>query len=134
MVQIKTTQFSFQTISDKIAELENDSVICCGDFNLVLNPKIDYNNYKTINNKKAREKLLDIINNRHLIDPYREEHPDLKRSTWRRKRPFQQARLDFFLLSKDLLTSVKKCKIENSYRSDHSDVLLSICFNKFVKG
>ena len=32
------------------------------------------------------------------------------------------------------MTSVKKCKIENSYRSDHSPVLLSLCFNKFVKG
>ena len=117
--------FVFKTISDKIAELENDSVIWCGDFNLVLNPKIDYNNYKTINNKKAREKLLDIINNRHLIDPSREEHPDLKRCTLRRKQPFQQARLDFFLLSEDILITVKKCKIENSYRSDHSPVLLS---------
>ena len=58
----------------------------------------------------------------------------MKRYTWRRKKPFQQARLDFFLLSEDLLTSVKKCKIENSYRSDHSPVLLSLCFNRFVKG
>ena len=58
----------------------------------------------------------------------------MKRYTWSRKQPFQLARLDFFLLSEDLLTSVKKCKIENSYRSDHSPVLPSICFNKFVKG
>ena len=124
----------FENISNKIAELENDSVIWCGDFNLVLNPKLDYCNYKTINNKNAREILLNIINNKHLIDPFRDEHADLRRYTWRRKQPFQQARLDFFLISEDLLTSVKKCIIENSYRSDHCPVLLSLCFKKFVKG
>ena len=124
----------FQSVSDKIAELENNSIVWCGDFNLVQDPKLDYKNYKTINNKNAREKLLDIINDRHLIDPYRDAHPDIKRYTWRRKQPFQQARLDFFLVSEDLLTSVKKCTIENSYRSDHSPVILGLCFNKFIKG
>ena len=106
----KDNPIFFKTISDKIAELGNDSVIWCGDFNLALNPKLDYNNYKTINNKNAREKLLDIINNKHLIDPYRKEHSDLKRYTWRRKQPFQQARLDFLLLSENLLTSLKNAK------------------------
>ena len=124
----------FQTVLEKIIELENNSVVWCGDFNLGLNPKLDYKNYKTINNKNSREKLLNIINERHLIDPYRDAYPELKRYTWRRKQPFQQARLDFFLISEDLLASVKKCNIENSYRSDHSPVILSLCFNKFIKG
>ena len=69
-----------------------------------------------------------------MIDPYRDAYPELKRYTWRRKQPFHQARLDFFLISEDLLASVKKCNIENSYRSDHSPVILSLCFNKFIKG
>ena len=125
----------FKTVSEKIAELvENKTVIWCGDFNLVLNPQLDYKNYKTINNKNAREKLLDIINEEHLIDPYRDAHPELKRYTWRRKQPLQQARLDFFLVTEDLLTSIKKCKIENSYRSDHSPVTLSLSFTEFIKG
>ena len=97
----------FQTVLEKIIELDNNSVVWCGDFNLVLNPKLDYKNYKTINNKNSREKLLNIINERHLIDPYRDAYPELKRYTWRRKQPFQQARLDFFLISEDLLASVK---------------------------
>ena len=124
----------FKTVSEKIAELENKTVIWCGDFNLVLNPQLDYKNYKTINSKNAREKLLDIINEEHLIDPYRDAHPELKMYTWRRKQPLQQARLDFFLVTEDLLTSIKKCKIENSYRSDHSPVTLSLSFTEFIKG
>lgn len=124
----------FQTVSEKIAELENNAVVWCGDFNLVQNPEIDYKNYKTINNKHAREKLLEIIKERNLLDPYRDAHPELRRYTWRRKHPFQQARLDFFLISENLLTSVKQCKIDNSYRSDHSPVVLSLSFTEFVKG
>ena len=73
----------------------NKTIIWCGDFNLVLNPKLDYKNYKTINNKNAREKLLDIINEEHFVDPYSDAHPQLKRYTLRRKQPLQQARLDF---------------------------------------
>ena len=33
----------------------------CGDFNCVLNPEIDYSNYKHINNKNARDILLKNI-------------------------------------------------------------------------
>lgn len=124
----------FQSVSEKIIELENDSIVWCGDFNLVLNPKLDYKNYKTVNNKNAREKMLEIMNDQHLVDPFRDAHPELKRYTWRRRLPLQQARLDFFLVTEDLLASVKKCSIGNSYRSDHSPVLLNLCFTEFIKG
>ena len=80
----------------------------CGDFNQVLNPQLDYKKYKTINNKNAREKLLEIIDEEHLVNPYRDAHPELKRYTWRRKQPLKQARLDFFLVTEELLTSIKK--------------------------
>jgi len=33
---------------------ENEDIIICGDFNLVLDPDIDYNNYVNINNRLAR--------------------------------------------------------------------------------
>ncbi len=47
----------YHKISEAIEEMENASCVICGDFNLVLDPNIDYHNYKSINNKKAREKL-----------------------------------------------------------------------------
>ena len=71
--------YLFQTVLEKIAELDNNSIVWWGDFKLVLNPKLDYKNYKTINNINAREKLLEIMNERHLIDSYRDAHPELKR-------------------------------------------------------
>ena len=46
----------------------------------------------------------------------------------------KQARLDYFLISENLLSSIDKCVIESSYRSDHSMVALHINFTQFIKG
>ena len=112
----------------------NNDMIICGDFNLIQDPKLDYFNYKCINNKKAREKVLEIKSTYNLIDPYREYFPSTKRYTWRKLRPLQQSRLDFFPISERLLSSITTCNIEASYRSDHSMVVLKCNFNQFVKG
>ena len=87
-------------------------MVWCGDFNKVQNARLDYKNYKTIINKNAREKVLEIINDQHLVDPYRDAHPELRWYTWRRKQALQQARLDFFLVSEDLLTSIKNVQLK----------------------
>ena len=50
------------------------------------------------------------------------------------KSPLKQARLDYFLISEDLLSSVNESIIQESYRSDHSVVLLDILFVHFKKG
>ena len=44
----------YESIKQKIKEFENDNVIICGDFNLVMDPDLDTENYKQVNNPKAR--------------------------------------------------------------------------------
>ena len=123
----------FTNIMSIVDNYNNEDLIICGDFNLVQNTELDYYNYKHINNKNAREKLLEIKSCYNLIDPYREFFPSSKRFTWRKRSPVQLARLDFFLISESLLSSIMNCSIEPSYRSDHSMVILKCKFNKFVK-
>jgi hypothetical protein len=82
----------------------------------------------------SREKVLELIEERSLIDPYRQLYPDSFRYTWRKKNPFRQARLDFFLFTESMLTNLKNCTIDPSYRSDHSMIILSLVFNPFNKG
>ncbi len=74
-------------------------------FNLVQDPDLDYKNYNNINNMRARETLLEFKTSNYMVDPFRELHPKLRRYTWHRRNPIQQARLDFFLLSESLLPS-----------------------------
>ena len=87
-------------------------------------------------NKNARLKLLQYIEDRQLVDPYRELYPDSKRFTWRRTNPLQQARLDFYLTTSDLLTYTYDTNIGLSYNSDHSPVILYFKFedNEHGKG
>lgn len=124
----------FKSFFEEIDKIENESVIICGDFNLVLDPKLDYYNYKHINNRKARQLVLDEIEIRNLKDPFRLLSPLHRRYTWRRKNPLQQARLDFFLVSDDIQQNVIRCNIGISYRSDHSMVTLEINFFDIKKG
>jgi len=63
---------------------------------LVLNPEIDYDNYANINNIKDRNRLLEIIEERNVIDTYRRFHSNTRKYTWRKKNPSKQARLDCF--------------------------------------
>ncbi len=118
MAQIMTHHSFSETLFLQLKTFKNDNIILCGDFNLVQDTKLDYNNYKHINNKNAHTTVLEIKMQNNLTDPFREFHPNLRRYTWRRKNPIKQARLDFFLVSETLLPSISNCTIEGSYRSD----------------
>lgn len=74
---------------------------------------------------------MEILN---LKGSFRENNPNLKKFTWRRKNPVNQAKLDFFLISDTLQTMSSMIKIEDSFRSDHSPVVLCIIKNEFLKG
>lgn len=124
----------FTNISSCIDDIGNTDIILCGDYNCVLNPDLDYYNYKGINNKKARDEVLKLIDDKYLIDPFRENFPTLKRFTWKRKNPCKQARLDYFLVSENLMRFVKKCDINPSYRSDHSMITLELNLTNFKHG
>ena len=124
----------FHEIENMLQEENADYNIICGDFNLVLNPELDTNNYKLLNNPKARDTVLKILEDHDLCDIYRNLHPNTKRYTWRRKNPIKQARLDMFIASSTILDIINKCEIRLSYRSDHSITELEKLLNKFNHG
>ena len=74
----------------------------------MINPELDYYNYKGINNAKARDEVLKLINEKYLIDSFRENFPTTKKFTWKKKNPCKQARLDYFLISKKSTSICKK--------------------------
>ena len=120
----------YQTVQNHLDQLTHSGIVMSGDWNLVLNPSLDYHNYKNINNVKAQEKVIEMMENNCLCDVWRELNSETLRYTWRRKTPFQQARLDFFLVSETLLLEVKDVDILLSYRSDHSMISLELEFNQ----
>ena len=100
------------------------------NWNLDLDPTIDYCNYKRTNNVKAQEKVEEIIADHCLVDIWRELNPQLQRFTWRRTNPFQQSRLDFFLISENLCNTVRDTDITPGYRIDHSMLTIELSFGE----
>jgi exonuclease III len=100
--------------------------VMAGDWNMVLDPSLDYDNYKNVNNIKAQETVLQIIDELNLCDIWREMNPEMRRFTWRRSRPFQQSRLDYFLISDPIVEKVVEADIICGYRTDHSCITLKL--------
>ena len=103
----------FHRLFQVIDDFNNSNVVVVGDYNLVIDTKIDYYNYLHINNPRAREKVLELIDSYDLVDIFRELHPEDRMYTWRKPNPVKQARLDFFLISETLLVNVCDTAILN---------------------
>ena len=132
MVLIDDPEF-YSNLTQNIKKFNIENLIIAGDFNLVLEPARDYCNYKTINNPKGREMVDTMMDDLDLTDIWRDLNPDCHRFTWRRSNPFQQARLDFFLISDHVVSSVEDADIECGYRTDHSMILLKLKFNEKIQ-
>ena len=75
---------------------------------------------------KSVSKLLSVMSEIDLCDIYRVRNPDSRLFTWRRKSPFKQRRLDFFLVSDCLQDNIESVEIIPSVRTDHSCLLMKL--------
>ena len=123
----------YEQLHNALSYMNIQNVIISGDWNMVLDPSRDYQNYKHINNPKSKEIVDKIIDNLDLNDIWRELNPECRRFTWRRTHPFQQSRLDFFLISDPVVSYVENADIECGYRTDHSMVTLTLKFGQSSK-
>ena len=112
----------------------SDFTILAGDWNLVLNQEIDTFGYKNENNQNARKVLQEGMEKLGFRDIFREFYPQKRRFSWRKFGCTKKARLDFFLISSQLLPFVRTCDILPGICSDHSIIELEIDFSKFTRG
>lgn len=87
----------FDNVQKCIDDMQCSNIIWCGDFNLVLNPDLDYYNYKSTNNPKARDKVLELMESNGYIDPFRQLHENTRRYSWREKKPIKTKSFRFLL-------------------------------------
>ena len=116
--------------------LENlpGSVIMAGDWNVVQDYTLDTYNYKQKNNILSHKCIAEIKHYLDLNDPWRMLNPEKRQYTWRLKNLSKQSRLDYFLVSEDILALVKTSTIGISYKSDHSIISLQISFTNLKRG
>ena len=71
--------------------IEDQNIILAGDFNLVMNKKLDTMNYKNLNNPKSRMELIHLTEKYDLCDIFRVLNPDKQK-----KKPNQAIKTRFF--------------------------------------
>ena len=96
-------------------------------FNCFFDCKLDADGGNPKLKVQSIAKLVSMMSENDLCDIFRVRNPDLKRYTWRRKAPFKQRRLDYFLISDELQDQIDQADIIPSIQSDHSTLKLKIC-------
>ena len=74
--------YFYRKVFENIQDLGNESTVIVGDWNLVLDPSVDLENYKHINNPKAREEVLKYLEYFNLFDIWRDLNNKEKKYTW----------------------------------------------------
>lgn len=108
------------------------TLICGGDFNIRLNPKIDGSNGKP-DTKKIYKKINYFMKNIGLIDAWREKNLTSRDYTHYSGAHNVYSRIDLFLMFKNDMHRVVKCDIGTSTLSDHEPVYLSLNLGDKVK-
>ena len=113
-------------IFDQLDTAENTTLIWGGNFNTIFIPSIDIDRVTPKLYVKSVSKLLSLMSENDLCDIYRLRNPDIRQFTSRRKTPFKQRRLDFFLISDSFQENVATIVITPTPASDHSCLLMKI--------
>ena len=116
-------------LKQHILEAGNTNILVVGDWNLLLEPDVAGTNNKNVNNQNARVEVCNMIAELNLYDIRREEHPEERKFTWKRKLKnysLQTGRLDFILVSDEILRYCHKESILPGYRSDHFMVSVNL--------
>ena len=123
----------FNSLFDPDYDLDSDYVVFAGDWNVCCD-EIDFYNYNTQRNLKNMEEIKKGIKKLDLVDIWRLQNPCIKKFTWGTKKPFKRARLDYFLISENLLSFCPVANILPSYRSDHNIITLSFNISNQERG
>ena len=116
----------YQDLNQTLRGFSECNLIIGGDFNCALTPK-DRKNVKQRSNKHTViNEIENLCSNFALTDIWRELNPQALSFTWHDKAFKSQSRLDFFLITADLVDLTKESNIMHTPFSDHSAIMLNI--------
>ena len=113
-------------VFDELEITGNTRLLWGGNFNTIFNISLDADGGSPQLYIKSVSKLLSVMSGNDLCDIFRTRNPDSRRFTWRRKTPFLQRRLDYFLVFDSLQESVEMIVIIPSIASHHSAIILKL--------
>ena len=112
-----------QTLQTENLDCE-DNIICGGDFNCPLNPKLDKKGGVLVPRKMVIDNIECLQNELDLVDIWRIRNPRMKSYTWSQKSPQVFRRLDYWLISNNLHDFVNSTAITPTLKTDHAAIEL----------
>uniref|UniRef100_A0A3Q2ZLG1 exodeoxyribonuclease III n=1 Tax=Kryptolebias marmoratus TaxID=37003 RepID=A0A3Q2ZLG1_KRYMA len=113
----------FGLLEKKLIDLGNYPIIVAGDFNEVMDTTLDRSTTIT-RIPKTHIALKGMCKACCLVDVWRLQHPSGRDYTFYSPPHRSLSRIDFFLVSKSLMTAVASTNIGNIILSDHSPIYL----------
>lgn len=104
-------------------------MICGGDFNVRLNPKLDSSRGSSSQSGSLCRKINSLMEDAGIIDVWREFHPSVKGFTYFSSPHSAYSRIDYFLMFYKDVHVVKSCSIGVMDMSDHCPVQMEIEYN-----
>ena len=131
----------FQSMVFEHAAGLGDSVVLAGDWNVSQEELDTHPRLRTeAPHARARSEFRDLLQASNLVDVYRRIRPRERAYTWfnRRSRRLDAARVDFFLISNDLLPLATSVRILDDpifrVRTDHAPIELTLAWRCSVEG
>ena len=116
----------YQDLNQTLSGFSDCNLIIGGDFNCALTPK-DRKSVKQRSNKHTViMEIENLCSNFALTDIWRELNPQALSFTWHDQAFKSHSRLDFFLITADLVYLTKESNITHTSFSDHYAILLNI--------
>ena len=129
----------FKRVNEVITEYAEGTIILAGDFNEILDHKLDRINRvnRTIPKKtKASNSLGNIFKEKSLIDIWRFRNKRKIQFTWKRQILNEASRIDYFCISADIENKVHSCDIRPAQisKTSHLAVSLKLKMNEENRG
>lgn len=116
----------FKKLAYIVADNREGIFLMGGDFNCVLNNRLDKLPTSSKPMSRMSKSLLNIMKELGLVDVWRHSHTNERDFTFMSQVHGSYSRLDHFLLPKKDIYRVKNCVIEPMTISDHNPVTMSI--------
>ena len=124
----------FFTLFKQLNDFTFSEIVMGENFNVILNHTLDKENGPNHSNKPARDDLLSHMRLLNIKDVFQEINPTEKQFTRFNCNPFTATRLDFFLISDEVLGHVKSFDIKHGVMSDHKMVIINLNLHDNKRG
>lgn len=115
----------FEKVFLTVSTLEGFNIIG-GDFNCTLDPKLDRSTQIDTTHIQNRKMVIGYMKDLSLIEIWRRLNPSKKEYSCYSSTYKTHSRIDYFLISMELLPNIKKCWYNSIVISDHAAVSLEI--------